>query len=282
MQNAKTLFQDFINRLTVGQDPDETHTIGLLVFEKVFELSSAQIMAEKMLKHDQHELLDDIIIRLNRHEPVQYVLGEAHFFGRTFSVSPAVLIPRPETEELVSLVMAYQKQSGNPLPKILDIGTGSGCIPVTLSLELPAAEVYATDVSTDALGIAKQNNTQLGARVSLIHHNILTQQLPFVDFDIVISNPPYISEAEKSAMAPNVFAFEPHLALFAGDDPLIFYKAIAKTAKGTLKPGGLLATEINHQFGSEVKAIFDQHGFSKTAVITDMQGKERIVKGILS
>lgn len=279
MKNSRTVFNDFINQITMPIHAEELQSIGFVVFEKLLGLSKAQIMAEKMMHGSTDELIE-VIGRLNRGEPVQYILEEAHFLGRNFYVNRSVLIPRPETEELVQFVIDQEKDSKRF--KAIDIGTGSGCIPITLSLEFPDAEIYATDVSIDALDVARRNNEIHDASVSFLLHDILRQKLPITDVDVVVSNPPYITEAERSSMEDHVLNFEPHLALFAGDDPLVFYKAIAKVSREVLRSSGLLATEINAQYGNDVAAIFRDHGFTNVVVIHDMHGKHRIVKGILS
>ncbi len=279
MKNSRTVFNDFINQIVIPVHAEELQSIGFIVFEKLFGLSQAQIMAEKVIHGSTDELIE-VIARLNQGEPIQYILEEAHFLGRNFYVNRSVLIPRPETEELVQFVIDQEKNSKGF--KAIDIGTGSGCIPITLSLEFPDAEIYATDVSIDALDVARRNNEMLDASVSFLLHDILSQKLPITDVDVVVSNPPYITEAERSAMENHVLNFEPHLALFAGDDPLVFYKAIAKAAREVLIPSGLFVTEINAQYGNDVAAIFREHGFANVAVILDMHGKQRIVKGILS
>src|SRR5690606_16040387 len=166
------------------------------------------------------------------------------FFGRTFVVSPAVLIPRPETEELVLQILQYIESHLQDSYKILDIGTGSGCIPITLALALNQAEVLATDVSAEAIALAKENANRLKARVTFLLHDILREELDVVGLDVLVSNPPYITSVEKLHMQANVTRFEPHLALFVSDeDPLIFYKAISRKAKKALRPGGLLIFE---------------------------------------
>jgi release factor glutamine methyltransferase len=279
MKNSRSVFNDFINQVTAPLHAEELQSIGFVVFEKLFGLSKAQIMAEKIIPTSIDSLIE-VIARLNQGEPVQYILEEAHFLGKNFYVNRSVLIPRAETEELVQFVIDQKKDSKHF--KVIDIGTGSGCIPVTLSLRFPHAEIYATDVSIDALRVAKQNNELHQTKVSFLNHDILREKLPWKDFDVVVSNPPYITEAERVEMEDHVLNHEPHLALFAGADPLIFYKAIAKASREVLTPSGLLATEINAQFGNDVAAIFREEGFTNVVVIHDMHGKHRIVKGILS
>lgn len=280
MKNSRAVFDDFMNHVTAPMHVEELQSIGFVVFEKLFGLSRTQIMAGKVI-HNSTDVLIEVIDRLNQNEPIQYILEEAHFFGRNFYVNRSVLIPRPETEELVQFIIEQKK--GTSHFKAVDIGTGSGCIPVTLSLTFPRADIYGTDISNDALQVARRNNELHGSKVSFLNHDILREKLPFSDIDVIVSNPPYITDAEKDSMEDHVLNYEPHLALFAGnDDPLIFYKAIAKAAREALKPSGLLATEINARYGNEAASVFREEGFTEVAVLRDMQGKDRIVKGVLS
>jgi release factor glutamine methyltransferase len=283
MKNSKALFHDFVNQLNLPETEEEIQSIGFLVFENLFGLGKTDIMADRPITDPQPERLGDITRRLSSQEPVQYILGEAHFFGRRYNVNPSVLIPRPETEELVQQVIGFSKISSPGRSKVLDIGTGSGCIPITIALEIVGAEVYATDISDGALQTAKGNAASLNANVFLIKHDILTQKLPIYNFDVVVSNPPYISNEEKKLMKGNVLQYEPHTALFVeGDDPLLFYKSISQRAKEILRRSGMLCVEINEHFGKEVVAIFSQAGFTNAEIIKDLHGKDRIVKGILT
>ncbi len=260
----------------------ELESIAYLVFQKIFGLSKAQILTEKKISGEVFkDQLKDITRRLNEHEPIQYILGEAYFYGRSFSVNRSVLIPRPETEELVRLVLDHTKRKNNDLT-IVDIGTGSGCIAITLALELPASEIFATDISVDALKVAKENARRLSADVHFEQHNILGNLLP-LSVDVMVSNPPYISRREREEMPRNVVDFEPHMALFVSDDdPFIFYETMLYRAKESLLPNGLLAVEINERYGSEILELFHTHGFLSVEMINDVFGKNRIVKGILS
>lgn len=239
------------------------------------------ILSEKSINFSEIELttLHLLVDRLNNHEPVQYIIGEAYFYGRSFHVTSDVLIPRPETEELIDVVKAAALAF--TLPTIIDIGTGSGCIPITLALELPTASVYATDVSEPALAVAKKNTKLLDTNVNYIQHDILHDAWPLNRVDIVISNPPYIASHERASMAQNVLAYEPHLALFVpDDDPLLFYKTILAKAKESLSKHGVVIFEINEAHGNEMLALMDVHNFD-SIIIKDTSGKDRIVKGIL-
>ena len=197
MKNSKTLFQDFVHRITLDENDDEIQSIAFTVFEHLFKASKADLMSEKELPTRVDEAkLNDILRRLNQHEPVQYVLGEAFFFGRRFQVNPSVLIPRPETEELVRIVIDFVRGRDWKLNTIADLGTGSGCIPITLARELQNIKTWGTDVSEDALIIARQNAEMMGVNVQFFKQDIFTTY-PVVSLDVVVSNPPYIPFNDK-------------------------------------------------------------------------------------
>ena len=283
MTNSKTMLHDFVRRITLRDDPDEIQGIAYQVFEHLFRLSRTEMVMGKEIVPTaaEEDRLAEIAARINRHEPVQYVLGEAYFFGRKFAVSNAVLIPRPETEELVQVVLHHPLAGGPGALSILDIGTGSGCIAATLALELRPAKVYATDVSPPALQVAAQNANTLQAPVSFLPHNILTEPLPFANLSAVVSNPPYITAREQASMRANVLDYEPHLALFVpDDDPLLFYRAIADRAFPALISKGLLAVEINEQYAVDVEDAFKAAGFSNMKTVRDIPGKDRIVMAV--
>jgi release factor glutamine methyltransferase len=281
MKNSKTLFEGIRSKISLREDGNEINALAFAIIEKVFGLSRAKVLAEIPLdisRDDENKLLE-IIGRINRHEPLQYIFSEAFFFGRKFIVEPGVLIPRPETELLIELLSGYHKTKREFT--VIDIGTGSGCIPVTIKLEHPDSRVFATDISNEALVIAERNARLYGVSISFMFHNILTQHLPFGMFDAVISNPPYISESEKQTMSPNVLNYEPELALFVpDDDPLIYYRSIAEKASDALKSGGLLAVEINEKFGEQVSELFVAKEFGDVMVIKDLFEKDRVVKGM--
>lgn len=281
MNNSKTLFQDFVKRISLTLDNDEVTRMAYMVFHYLFGISSTGILAEKQVNFSESDKgrLSEIASRINANEPIQYILGEAEFFGRTFKVNRSVLIPRPETEELVREVKHAVKGDVS----ILDIGTGSGCIPITLAFEIPDSKIFATDISNEALTLANENAQRLKAKVDFFKHDILKEDLKLGDLDIIVSNPPYIALSEKNTLQPNVVNFEPHLALFAPEnDPLLFYRVIAGKARHALKTGGMLCVEINERFGDEVKQLFFDHGFKEAAVVKDISGKDRIVKGVKS
>ena len=214
--------------------------------------------------------------RLKNHEPIQYILGETYFFGLTFSVNSSVLIPRPETEELVAWVITHFKS--NDAPKILDLGTGSGCIAIALAKTLPNAQVFALDISAEALEVARTNAQKNNVTINFIEANMLnwvSDQL----FDVIISNPPYVTTKEQAQMNENVLVHEPHLALFvANESPLIFYKALKNIAQKNLKPNGFCFAELNEHFGNETKALFDAYHFKTIILKKDTFGKDRMLK----
>lgn len=218
--------------------------------------------------------------RLKMGEPIQYILGKAPFYGHEFYVSPATLIPRNETEELVHLILKENKSAGL---KVLDIGTGTGCIPISLALEMAGPEVYGLDVSPEALDIARKNAKFLRANVTFLQADILKEIPSVKDVDILVSNPPYIPEAEKAEMHRNVLDFEPALALFvSNEDPLIFYRVIAEKGLDILKMDGKLYFEINENFGNAVLNLLMKLGYRNPEIIKDLNGKDRIVKAIRS
>lgn len=230
---------------------------------------------DMILSSNEAKELESILSRLCKFEPVQYIQGAARFLQRTFRIAPGVLIPRPETEELVEAVL----REVSPASRILDIGTGSGCIAITLSKELPEAEVTAWDISEDALTVARANNDALQAKVRFHRRDVLTYQAEEGEcYDVIVSNPPYVTEAEKREMEHNVLDWEPSLALFVPDnDPLLFYRRIAELGSALLAPGGRLYFEINRAFGQAVAVMLRENGYTNPRIIKDISGNDRIV-----
>lgn len=233
------------------------------------------------LTQEEETQLKKYVERLMQHEPVQYVLNESWFYGLKFYVDKNVLIPRPETEELVEWIITNCPSIPAEL-KILDIGCGSGCIPITLKKRLEKAEVWSCDISEDALVIAKLNAATLGTEVDFIQLDFLDKeqwkQLP--TFDIIVSNPPYVPEKDKATMHPNVLNYEPVNALFVPDnDPLLFYKAIAEFGKTHLNKSGSIYTEINESFGDATITVFQSAGYV-SEMKKDMQQKDRIIRSV--
>jgi len=230
------------------------------------------------LSANQAEQLGEILARLQKFEPIQYILGCAEFYGMTFCVTPAVLIPRPETAELVSLII---KENADCPAKILDIGTGSGCIAISLAKNLPQSKVSSWDVSDEALKVARENNDKLGTSVAFSKVNVLEYQPLGEKFDVIVSNPPYITNAEKTDMEHNVLDWEPSLALFVPDeDPLLFYRKIAELGVDMLVSGGKIYFEINQAFGKEIAELLLSLGYCDAEIIKDLSGRDRIVKAL--
>lgn len=258
----------------------EARAITDYVLDVCFGLSKADILCgavEEMTAEKTAEL-NKIFGRLMEGEPVQYVLGRAEFCGRWFSVRPGVLIPRPETEELCAWITADSKASASP--KVLDIGTGSGCIAITLQLDMPESKVTAWDISADALDVARENAQQLGANVNFVKLDALNAK-PEGEWDVIVSNPPYICEKEKKDMAVNVLEHEPHTALFVPDaDPLLFYRAITRLAVQTLNKGGRLYFEINPIYADDTCRMMQAEGMTAVELRSDMYGKQRMAKGV--
>lgn len=278
--NAKKLHAEFVEKIKLEESAEEIQQLGFMVMEHELGLSTTEILMEKEVEvpTDVQNKLVTIVQRLNDHEPIQYVLGDEEFLGRRFLVSPAVLIPRPETEELVKQVPFPPATGEETTVRILDIGTGSGCIAISLKSLMPHAEVYATDVSNEALTIAQKNIERLEPQVKLLKHDILHEDIPVHDLDVIVSNPPYVTQQEKESMQQHVLDHEPHVALFVPDnDPLVFYKAIAARGKKVLKPGGKVVVEINALYGNETVSVFESENYTDVVLIKDMHGKNRFV-----
>lgn len=258
----------------------EARAITDYVLDVCFGLSKADILcgAVDEMTAEKTAELNKIFGRLMEGEPVQYVLGRAEFSGRWFNVRPGVLIPRPETEELCAWITADSKASGSP--KVLDIGTGSGCIAITLQLDMPESKVTAWDISADALDVARENAQRFGANVNFVKQDALNAK-PEGEWDVIVSNPPYICEKEKKDMAVNVLEHEPHTALFVPDaDPLLFYRAITRLAVQTLSKGGRLYFEINPIYADDTCRMMRAEGMTAVELRSDMYGKQRMAKGV--
>ena len=231
-----------------------------------------------VLTAEQESLIDSIITRLEQGEPLQYIEGKAPFYGMDFIVNPNVLIPRPETAELVDWIIS---DNTTQHPHILDLGTGSGCIAISLSKQMPQATVEACDISEGALEVAKANNRENGTSVTFFHHDILdlTTPLPH-SYDILVSNPPYIMQSEATDMELHVTEWEPHTALFVPDnDALRFYRAIAEIGQTeALKVGGHIYVEINQALGKETAELFESYGYKEVTLRKDIFGNDRMIK----
>lgn len=261
----------------------EATSIILLVLDELFGISQTDIYMGKdiHLSEDDEQKLKNIINRLCNDEPIQYILGKARFYGEDFQVTPDVLIPRPETEELIELIF---RQHPTPPARILDIGSGSGCIPITLAHHWKESHIESWDISPEALEVAHRNNKLHNTHVHFVRHDILTlTDIPTENFDLIVSNPPYIKNSERELMEHHVLDWEPHLALFVPDnDPLLFYRSIARQAvKGLLRKGGRLYFEINREHGKEVVALLESVGFTDVELYKDISGNDRMVTGRL-
>lgn len=228
-----------------------------------------------VLSSKKEQELEDILQRLSRFEPLQYIEGRTLFLGREFWVAPGVLIPRPETEELVELMLKEIPADA----RILDVGTGSGCIAISLAKELPDTLVTAWDVSPEALSVARANARKLQANVRFVECDVLACQVDEVGlYDVIVSNPPYVTEAEKADMEPNVLQWEPSLALFVpDDDPLRFYRRIAVLGRDMLADGGRLYFEINRAYGREMVEMLRTMGYVRVRVEKDLSQNDRFV-----
>lgn len=278
---------DLAKRLTSYYDIQEARGIVRLLLSDLYGMSLTDICVGALdrLTEEQTQQIEDAMLRLEKGEPVQYVTGKAHFCDRTFLVSPSVLIPRPETELLCQLIADNdQAVTGNGEIRVLDMGTGSGCIAITLALSMQNASVEAWDVSAEALNMAKSNAESLGASVSFEQKDILGLDENNVErcYDIIVSNPPYICNKEAAQMEHNVLDFEPHLALFVPDeDPLLFYSAIARFARQALKVGGALYFEINPLYADALCSMLSSLGFANVTIHVDQFGKQRFISAKL-
>ena len=265
-------FREFWQPLTNVYPEKEARWIGRFVFEVKFGLSQADLLMGKETSIDESGLRQ-LQQRLLTGEPVQYVIGEAPFGNRLFKVTPTVLIPRPETLWLCNAVSETAHGCD-----VLDIGTGSGCIAITIALNASAAHVTAWDISNEALAVARANAERLKADVTFEQQDALNPPADTNRWDVIVSNPPYICEQEKSAMEPNVLDFEPHLALFVPDnDPLLFYRAIGQYAMKALRPDGRLFLEINPLYASELSDMLMAQGFNEAHIYQDDNQKDRYI-----
>jgi release factor glutamine methyltransferase len=289
MKTVKDVSAAFRKDLSELYDTNEIDSLCVIVLADIIGASSAKIKAfpELEIPTEQAQTIYKILIRLKTGEPVQYILGHTEFYGLPFKVNPSVLIPRPETEELVEWAVSswrlavggWQSSAG----KILDIGTGSGCIAISLKKNLNDAQVSAIDISTEALQTAKENAELNYVSINFIQADILNlkSEIDNSNFEIIISNPPYVTLEDKKQMHTNVTDFEPHTALFvAEDDPLIFYKAIANFAADRLEKDGLLFFEINESYGEQIVDILTHKLFNNIELRKDMSDRFRMIKAV--
>lgn len=282
----KDLANKFITSLNAIYDEDEAQTIYLIALEHVLKYRRADYLLKKneVISTEKLNKLEAILTTLQAGKPIQYIIGETFFYGLLFKVNPSVLIPRPETEELVEWIISASNSllqiPNSQLLTILDIGTGSGCIAIALKKNLPNTKVSAIDIAMDSLVTAKQNAILNEVELEFIEQDILqtpNSKIP-TQYSIIVSNPPYVTENEKSSIHENVIANEPHRALFvSNDNPLIFYDAIADFAFTNLMPNGLLFFEINEYLGKQTVELLNHKGFINIELRKDMQGKDRMI-----
>lgn len=258
---------------------DEIESFIRLIFDHFYNYSKHHLIlfSDKTIDIEDFKKIENVVERLKSHEPIQYIFGQTEFYGLPIIVSPDVLIPRPETEELVHLLL---KRYPFEKMKLLDIGTGSGCIPIAIKKNNPNAQIYSCDVSEAALSIARVNAIKNDVHVNFFHHDILSDsKIEINDFDIVLSNPPYVTVNEQQLMDKNVLDFEPHLALFVpNSDPLLFYQAIVGKTVEQLSSVGEIYFEINEAYGNLVAKLLASHNF-EAEVIKDLNQKDRFVVG---
>ena len=275
----KEAIEQLRNGLAGVAEPQEVQAMIRIICEDIFNYDQVDVALrqESELPDFAQERITDIISRLRRHEPLQYIVGSACFHGHRFKVTPAVLIPRPETEQLIDMIVDENPASDL---RVLDMGTGSGCIAISLARALKFAQVDALDVSRDALAVARENAALLKVKVRFFESDMLSPQPP-ARYDIIVSNPPYVCWSERESMERNVLDYEPGQALFVPDnDPLLFYKAIAAYAAQSLERGGRLYLEINQRFGNEVKRLLEGNGFDEVRIIEDSYGKTRFAAAV--
>ncbi|GAA4327297.1 peptide chain release factor N(5)-glutamine methyltransferase [Flaviaesturariibacter amylovorans] len=288
--------KELARQLEAVYDAGESAAVATLVFEALTGLdrSRLRLQRETGLTDEQVLRLEAITRRLLQEEPVQYVLNEAWFAGMRLYVDPAVLIPRPETEELVEWIVSDLRARGldvfdkapngadrTEVLKVLDVGTGSGCIALALKQRMPRAEVWGCDVSDEALNVARRNGSTLDIRVDFQGVDFLSdaQQTLLPSVDVLVSNPPYIPLKDRSSMHGNVVQWEPHTALFVPDnDPLLFYAAIARFCNRRLHTGGVVYLEIHEELGAAVTELFRHAGYANVELRKDLQGKDRMVR----
>lgn len=276
------LYEFYKNELTSIYDEGELYSIFELVCEKYLNYSKSQLKQYFEDKINQSELINiyNAGVELKKGTPIQYILKEAYFYDLTFNVSNAVLIPRPETEELVDLIIKSQTTHNSKPITILDIGTGSGCIPITLKKHLPQAKVVGIDISDKALEVAKTNATKNNVEVEFLKLDILSNNQKLNNYNVIVSNPPYVLNSEVQQMDARVLEHEPHLALFVEDNnPIIFYKRIIDLCDKYLEEKGWLYFELNPLYAIDVKNYAnDSKNFNFTEILNDMSGKQRFLK----
>ncbi|MDR0969789.1 MAG: peptide chain release factor N(5)-glutamine methyltransferase [Lentimicrobiaceae bacterium] len=275
----KDIERHYVAQLALLFGKEASQQMMRMLIKHLFDIDRIRLALEPDIRLSESELLEIhfAVKKLLQHEPIQYITGEVEFCGNTFIVTPDVLIPRPETEEFV--LQIKKSFPAKPNCTIWDIGTGSGCIAISLALLIPESIVTGFDVSEKALQIARSNVEKLGTKVLFAQADVLSVVFPeTAQADLIVSNPPYIRESEKQLMQKNVLDYEPALALFVDDnDPLIFYRKITELAARHLNKGGMLYFEINEVFGAEVKQLCENVSLTNVQILKDYKGKERFV-----
>lgn len=275
------VYQHIKKELSSFYAEGEASAMAKWISSDILHLSTMELYTGKDMNFSTKawKEVEDILARLKQREPLQYILQEAPFCGLSFHVEKGVLIPRPETEELVEWIVSDCQKAGKV--RILDIGTGSGCIPVALAERLPEAEVASCDISAEALRVAAVNVKRYGDKVILFQADILQDELPDCRVDVLVSNPPYITDSERKDMEANVLDWEPELALFVPDtDPLRFYRRIAQKGLDWLTEGGALYFEINRAYGAETVRMLEECGYRDIALRKDLSGNDRMIKAV--
>lgn len=274
---SSDIFRYTSEKLSASYSPGEAKALSRVVIEDIIGYSFTKALADLEPELDEHkkEMLDNVIRRLQKHEPIQYILGKTTFCNHDFLVTPDVLIPRPETETLVETAIKLDLDTN---ARIMDACTGSGCIAISIKLAQPTWHVEACDISEPALALAKKNAAKNNADVDFYNINVLSEELPYGPYDIIVSNPPYVMNSEKCSMESNVLEHEPHLALFVEDNnPLVFYNALANWGKRALAPKGELLVEINHLLAAETRELFEKMQYACIRIIKDCFGKDRFI-----
>jgi len=285
VMTLKSLKIFFVNSLLDCYPETEITSFFFMLTENILGKRSIDVVLDydEIISEVDVVKFKETIERLKNHEPIQYIIGETEFFGLPFKVNDSVLIPRPETEELVEWIISEFRIQNSEF-RILDIGTGSGCIAVSLAKNLPNAKVFALDVSKKALNIAKDNAKRNNVMVEFVEADILKLEAGSwkpEEFDIIVSNPPYVRALEKEQMQPNVLKYEPHLALFVeAEDSLLFYRKITQFANQFLNQNGQLYFEINEYLGKDMLKLMKDEGFEKVEIKTDIFEKDRMIKGV--
>ncbi len=278
--NSLDLFKAIEEDLKEYYPPNESREFAFIIIEHLFKIRKSHLISNPQINVDEnkHLSIQNFIKRLKCNEPIQYIIGETFFLNNKFITTPDVLIPRGETEELVLIIRDLFKNRTDL--SILDLCTGSGCIAVSIKKLFPTADVTGVDVSENALSIAQKNAYLNNVDLSWLQLDLLKNEVVFSDIDIVVSNPPYVLNYEKKTIQRNVLDYEPHIALFVPDEnPLIFYETITRNFQNSIKREGLIAFEINEQFGKETSMILYKYDFENIEVIKDIHGKDRFVIG---